>query len=127
WANVPLAEEIPPPNDLPRIFPWLVPTRVWTKANCRITTPEDVDWRQAFFGMPRRVRLDFELTTERLPCDLTGEVDEIIVKTWRSKPNGTKYEAWGGRHPLTPYYRSKINDTTLLPLHLKIGRVGYRQ
>jgi CRISPR system Cascade subunit CasA len=127
WANVPLAEEAPTPNDFPLIFPWLAPTRTWTNANCEVTTPENVDWRQAFFGMPRRIRLDFELNTERLPCDLTGEVDDVIVRTWRGRPNGTKYEAWGGRHPLTPYYRSNTNDQILLPFHLKIGRVGYRE
>jgi len=127
WANVPPAEEPPAPGGLARIFPWLVPTRAWTKANSRVTTPEHVDWRQAFFGMPRRIRLDFEPNTERLPCDLTGDVDDVVVRTRRNRPNGTKYEAWGGRHPLTPHRRAKAGDPVLYPVHGQEGRFGYRQ
>lgn len=124
WANVPVAEEPPPLRDLPRIFPWLVRTR---QSNAgRTTTPEDVDWRQAFFGMPRRIRLDFAPNVEGVPCDLTGEIDEVVVGSYRILPQGTKYDAWGGRHPLTPHYKSKASDPVLLPVHGKAGRIGYR-
>ena len=126
WANVPIAEEPPKPSKLPRIFPWLAPTRL-SNAGGRTTTPEDVDWRQAFFGMPRRIRLDFEPNIDRLPCDLTGKIDDVVVRTYRTRPHGTHYEAWGGRHPLTPHYRAKASDPVLYPVHGQDGRIGYRQ
>jgi CRISPR system Cascade subunit CasA len=126
WANVPPGSEPPSAADLPRILPWLAPTRVSDK-NGRTTAPVDVDPRQAFFGMPRRIRLDFEPNVERLACDLTGAVDEVIVRTYRTRPHGTNYDAWGGVHPLTPHYRGKPSDPVLSPVHGKDGRIGYRQ
>jgi CRISPR system Cascade subunit CasA len=126
WANVPLGEAPPQPSELSRIFPWLVATRVSSKTG-RTTTPTDVDWRQAFFGMPRRIRLDFEANVDRLPCDLTGEIDTTIVRTFRTLPHGTNYDAWGGVHPLTPHYRAKPSDPALYPEHGQNERMGYRQ
>jgi CRISPR system Cascade subunit CasA len=126
WANVPVGDTPAAPADLPRIFPWLVPTRVPNKGG-RVTTPDDVDWRQAFFGVSRRIRLNFESNDDCLACDLTGEIDDVIVRTYRAKTHGTKYEAWGGRHPLTPHYRTKASDPILYPVHGQDGRIGYRQ
>jgi CRISPR system Cascade subunit CasA len=126
WTNVPPASEPSSAADLPRIFPWLASTRVSDK-NGRTTTPVDVDQRQAFFGMPRRIRLDFEPNVERIACDLTGVVDDVIVRSYRTRPHGTNYDAWGGKHPLTPHYRAKPNDPVLSPVHGQEGRIGYRQ
>jgi CRISPR system Cascade subunit CasA len=92
-----------------------------------MTTPENVDWRQAFFGMPRRIRLDFESNVGRSACDLTGEIDDVIVRSYRTLPHGTSYDAWGGVHPLTPHYRSKAGDPIRYPVHGQEGRFGYRQ
>lgn len=126
WANVPAGGEAAERASLPRVFPWLVPTRVSGKDG-HTTTPVDVDELQMFFGMPRRVRLDFEPNVERVACDLSGEIDDVIVRTYRTRPHGTNYDAWGGRHPLTPHYRSKPGDPVLYPVHGQSGRMGYRQ
>jgi CRISPR system Cascade subunit CasA len=125
WANVPVADEPATAADLPRIFPWLVPTRLSSTGGT--TTPSDVDWRQAFFGMPRRIRLNFEPNEERVACDLTGETDDIIVRHYRTRQHGTNYEAWGGYHPLTPHYRAKASDPILYPVHGQGGHIAYRQ
>jgi CRISPR system Cascade subunit CasA len=126
WANVPQGASPANPAEFPPIFPWLAPTRLSNKEG-RTTTPEDVDWRQAFFGMPRRVRLDFEPNVDRRPCDLTGDIDGVIVRTYRTRPHGTNYDAWGGVHPLTPHYRAKAGDLVRYPVHGQGGRIGYRQ
>jgi CRISPR system Cascade subunit CasA len=126
WANVPPSGPPPRPAELPRIFPWLAPTRLSNEEG-RTTTPEDVDWRQAFFGMPRRIRLNFEPNVDRRLCDLTGEIDDVIVRTYRTLKHGTKYDnSWGGIHPLTPHSR-KAGDPIRYPVHSKDGRLGYRQ
>lgn len=124
WANVP-CEMRAEPGDYPRVFPWLVPTRV--SDGGRATTPEDVHSAQAFFGLPRRIRLNFEDNTDRRPCDLLGIVDDKIVTSYITRPRGTNYTGWSRGHPLSPYYRPKPSDIELLPLHLKSSRVGYRQ
>ena len=78
WANVFWDEAWDDPADRPeRVFPWLVPTRV--SDNGEKTTPEDVHPAQAFWGMPRRIRLDFEANEKGAPCDLTGMVDQVVV------------------------------------------------
>ena len=126
WANVYSDDDPPTAAAFPRIFPWLAPTRLSSKHGTT-TTPEDVDWRQAFFGMPRRIRLNIEQNVERLPCDLTGEIEDFIVRSYRTLPHGVDYDAWGGVHPLTPHYRTKASDPIRNPVHGSPGRMGYRQ
>jgi CRISPR system Cascade subunit CasA len=122
WANLPIAQdEKPDPN---RVFPWLVPTRVSDKSGSP-TSSEDVDRLQAFFGMPRRIRLAFEPNPDKRRCDLLGIVDDVIVTKYVTRPWGTNYEGWSKGHPLSPYYRTKPTEP-YLPVHLKSSRVGYR-
>jgi CRISPR system Cascade subunit CasA len=106
-------------------FPWCLPTHV-SKAPGSVTTPTDVDPLQVFWGMPRRTRLLFETNAEGLPCDLTGEVEPVVVRTYRSRPHGNNYKGWSQVHPLTPYYRTKATDTEWLPRHPQPGRLAYR-
>jgi CRISPR system Cascade subunit CasA len=122
WANVWWDDQWPDPADRPEaVFPWLGPTRVSDKG--QTTTPEDVHPAQAFWGMPRRIRLDFEFNEEAAPCGLTGAVDRVIVRTYRTRPHGNNYAAWSRGHPLTPYYRK---DSEWLPRQPRPERLGYR-
>jgi CRISPR system Cascade subunit CasA len=120
WANVPTGEP-PRPADLPRVFPWLAPTR--TVDRFPATTPVDAHPLQAFWGMPRRIRLHFAENPSSLPCDLTGETDSVLVIGWRQRPNGVKYANWD--HPLSPYYRDAKNNIWL-PVHPQPDGIGYR-
>lgn len=120
WANVPCGTS-PTIAELPKVSPWLAPTR--TSENSRKTTPEDAHTLQAFWGMPRRIRLDFGEAAAGTRCDLCGETDEIVVTGWRQRPNGVRYEAW--THPLSPYYRDK-GSGGWLPVHPQPGGIGYR-
>jgi len=121
WANVPKGPA-PAPGDLPRIFPWLAPTR--TADRYPATIPgRDAHALQAFWGMPRRIRLDFAANVDALPCDLTGTVDEVIATGWRQRPNGVKYAGWD--HPLSPAYKD-TKGGGWLPVHPQPGGIGYR-
>lgn len=86
-------------GDDPRIFPWLAPTRTSENAG-GITTPEQGDPLQAYWGMPRRIRLDFDHTRSG-ECDLCGEASDALLDRMAVKNYGINYEGW--RHPLTPY------------------------
>lgn len=125
WANIP-DELRAEPDEFPRVFPWLVPARVSDKSGVA-TSPVNVHAAQAFFGMPRRIRLIFEPNTAKRPCDLLGIVDEVIVTNYVTRPWGANYMGWSLGHPLSPYYKQKEADPEFLPLHLKSSRVGYRQ
>lgn len=115
WANVETREQLDRRTvgravmEPSGIFPWLAPTRA--SAGGRATTPADGHPLQAYFGMPRRVRLLFE---EGGRCDLTGQSSDRTVSRYRSRNLGVNYEGWA--HPLSPYYRSKAAGEWL-PVH----------
>ncbi len=89
-------------------LPWLRPTRTSGKAGQHLTRDE-IHPLEAFFGMPRRLRLVFK--------------DDRVVGVVQ-KPYGTNYQ-WC-EHPLTPYYRKKEDDPEWLPVHPRAGRLSYR-
>jgi CRISPR system Cascade subunit CasA len=130
WPNVETREAIesrgiggrrPAPE---RIFPWLAPTRTSNeKAQGRPTSPRDVDPLQVYWGMPRRIRLLFEPAEGRV-CDLTGTVDPVIVRAYRTRNHGAQYTE-GFAHPLSPYYASKAGAARL-PVHPQPGSISYR-
>ncbi|OAS18945.1 type I-E CRISPR-associated protein Cse1/CasA [Methylobacterium platani] len=120
WLAVPRPEDDAPPAP-GRVFPWLAPTRVSDKG--RTTTDSDVDPLQAFWGMPRRIRLVFEANPEGRPCDLTGRIDPVAVRGYRTRPYGASYV--GFQHPLSPHYATKPGEPPL-PVHGQPGRIGYR-
>lgn len=123
WANV-LVGEAPAPEDLPRVFPWLAPTI--TSEGATVVVPEgNAHPLQCWWGMPRRIRLDFAASATPMPCGLTGAPDAVRVTGWRQRPRGPNYAAWGGRHPLTPHYQLKPGSE-VLPLHPQPGGIGYR-
>ena len=123
WANVPGGYEIPDREDLPKIFPWLVPTV--TSEGARTVTPAGAHPLQCWWGMPRRIRLDFSPADPARPCDITGSPDSMYVATWRQRPRGANYDAWGRTHPLTPHYQQKPGSEHL-PVHPQPGGIGYR-
>ncbi len=134
WPNVETRESIRGrwpepggalPEDPAATFPWLAPTRTSNpKAGGRSTTPSDVHPLQVYWGMPRRIRLNFEAAEGRR-CALTGAEDAAVVATYRTRNYGVDYSA-GFEHPLTPYYRQKKADTTWLPVHPRPGGLSYR-
>lgn len=101
WANVPDGRPAGP-----EVLPWMHPTRT-SEAKGSEVYPDAAHLAEAFFGMPRRLRL--------VGADqITGVIQ---------KPYGTNYAAWC--HPLTPYYRQKAGSE-LLPVHPRAGAFGYR-
>lgn len=111
WANVPTRQPRIDPTRPATVFPWLAATRVSDPPISVATTPDDVHPLQAFFGLPRRIRLEFDGPGR---CDLTGIEDERTVVAFRTRPYGVQYTAW--QHPLSPYYLSKPNNEWL-PVH----------
>ena len=105
WANVPEGKPLST-HHAAEALPWLRCTR--TSKNNEPVTPDMSHPAEAFFGMPRRLRLLFE----------GGVMTGVVQKRY-----GTKYVGW--RHPLSPYYRQKPG-AELLPVHPKPGKISYR-
>jgi CRISPR system Cascade subunit CasA len=102
-------------------FPWLAPTRISGKGG-RDTTPDDTHPAQMFWGMPRRIQLDFE-NTEVGNCDICSQASENLITHYFTKNYGVNYVGpW--RHPLTPY----IIDDQGMPMarHARPGGMSYR-
>jgi CRISPR system Cascade subunit CasA len=120
WPNVSPGEAFDGALPAENVFPWLAATR--TSEGDRATTQLQAHPLQAFWSMPRRIRLQFEPAGTRV-CGLTGRWDEIVATTFRTKNRGVKYEGW--LHPLSPFVKVK---TTELPSSVKAnpGCLSYR-
>jgi CRISPR system Cascade subunit CasA len=121
WANTPVYTK-PLPSELPRLLPWLAPT-ITSDNNRKVERENDHD-KLAFWGVPRRIRLDFTKAEAGEVCDLTGNADEVLVRSWRQRPYGANYENFD--HPLSPHYKQKPQDQIWLPVHPQPGGIGYR-
>ena len=105
WLNVLTTTDFPSGGheDLSDTFPWLVSTN--TSDDGEEALPTDVNPLQAFWGMPRRIRL--VTSGEGDTCALSGQQAEPIVTGYRTRPGGVNY-AGPWEHPLSPYRRSGI-------------------
>ena len=132
WPNVETAEQTRnravsgyPLEDYQRIFPWLSDTRTSNpKAGGKETTSQDVHPLQVYWGMPRRIRIQFEDAAER-SCSLTGAKDDVVAVSYRTRNYGINYSE-GFLHPLSPYYRQNDKSTVWLPVHPNPGGLSYR-
>lgn len=111
-------------NDPADRFPWLGPTRTSETKGGRETLPEDAHPCQMFWGMPRRIRIDWNDTVPG-DCDLCGEPSEELTAHYRTKNYGVNYTgAWV--HPLSPYQFDPKHEKPPLPVHGQKGGVTYR-
>lgn len=101
WANIPDGQPAGP-----EVLPWMRPIRT-SEAKGSEVWPDSTHPVEAFFGMPRRLRL----------------VGDTAVTGVIQRPYGANYAGW--EHPLTPCYRQKAGSE-LLPLHPRAGGFGYR-
>lgn len=131
WPNVETQEKAANrcvkelPNDPSLIFPWLKATRTSESSTGQTTSPADVDPRQVYWGMPRRIRLDFE-EAENRPCDITGQNDDLLVSSYRTLTYGTDYPSEAFSHPLSPYYQTSSKDGKRLPVHATSATFSYK-
>ena len=108
----------PKVDELPKALPWLAP--ILTSEKGRTVSLADAHPLQAYFGMPRRIRLAF--SSEPGICSMTDE-EGPLVTGFIQKPYGTNYGMW--QHPLTPYRRQKEAGEPY-SAKPKSGRFGYR-
>lgn len=98
------------------------PTR--TSVDNEITTPDDCHPFQMYFGMPRRIRLEFSNNAGL--CDLVGFHTATGVIRYHTLPKGVNYSGpW--LHPLNAYSHDPTKpDTEPLSVKGQPGGVSYR-
>lgn len=101
------------------IFPWLKPTKSSDTSGSPLFSSE-VHPFYHFFGMPRRIRLNFG---GKGVCDLTGKESDCVVSGYITKNYGNNYDGvWS--HPLTPYGHDPKKPTEP-PFSKKGGKINY--
>ena len=101
------------------IFPWLAPTR--TSETGKKTHPMDVDPLQMYWGMPRRIRLDFDHIDG--VCDICSNETPVLLKQYVTKNYGVDYsEEW--QHHLSPHRIDKNGKPS--PHHPQPGGFTYK-
>lgn len=101
-------------------YPWLASIDRLQKVGGE-TAPSQVHPLHAFWGMPRRIRLDFERVAAGA-CDVCDRQSDRCVQQYVTRNYGLNYKgAW--KHPLSPYYQAKEG---MLPMHPQPGGFGYR-
>jgi len=114
-ANLPLLTKPIHNDDLCRALPWLA-GHVEGDVHA---SDQRVHELQAFFGMPRRIRL---IAGGEGVCPMTG-LQGPLIAGFVQKPCGVNYGVW--EHPLTPYRRQK-EDGAPYSMKPKSGHFGYR-
>lgn len=102
-------------------FPWLKEMKT-IQAEGGQLTPIQVHPTHSFWGVPRRIRLDFERSTKG-NCECCGRQSEKLLSRYLTKAKGFDYKG-GWHHPLSPYYENKPGE--MLPLHPQPGGIGYK-
>lgn len=105
-----------------RVFPWLRSIQQTTGKSGEVQ-PLDVSRLQAYWAMPRRIRLLFDHGTA-VHCALCANETPDSIRHYDTKNYGLNYKGpW--RHPLSPYYRNKPTDP-FLPVHPQSDGIVYR-
>lgn len=107
-------------------FPWLADMQSIQPSGGE-TAPIQTHPSHVFWGMPRRIRLDFEHTISG-QCDTCGRESQSLLARYITKPKGFDYKG-GWNHPLSPYYEAKDPKTKQydwLPVHPQPGGIGYK-
>ncbi len=126
WLNVLDREDIPEyrQEEEQKIFPWLVETRTSEK-NGTETTPKDTHLLQMYWGMPRRIRIDFPDEPLLGACDLCDAHNVELVEEYRTRNYGVNYTGeW--IHPLTPYWFDPDKEKFPNSRKGQEGGLGYR-
>jgi CRISPR system Cascade subunit CasA len=105
WSNVPPSSAAPSLDPF-SAFPWMQPAAASDRGE--VVSPGSAPAALAFFGCPRRIRLDFE--------------DGAAVGL-RSRPQGASYRGWV--HPLSPYRRDPAGQ--LVAVHPRDEAFSYAQ
>lgn len=126
WRNVIPTEELGygPVTTLADVLPWLAPTRTSDQPGALSTTPADAHPLQAYWGMPRRIRFDWE-TASPGECGVCGQHHDRLLRQYHTRHGGVNYEgAW--MHPLSPYTLDAKGEKPPIARKGQPGGLGYR-
>jgi len=105
------------------IFPWLAQTRSSAPPSEQETLPADAHPYQAYWAMPRRIRISWD-KNQHGRCDLCGRESDELVTQYEAKTYGVRYQGqWN--HPLSPYKKDEKTGA-ISAKHLQPDGVSYQ-
>lgn len=124
WLNVLPQTVLPPATDieLGTTLPWLAETRISSDKGSE-TLPEHMHGLHAYWGMPRRIRLETPSTHGE--CNVCGVESAALITHYSTRNYGYNYDGpW--QHPLTPYKHDVKKVKPPLSLKAQPNGLGYR-
>lgn len=108
------------------VLPWMTETRTSDSDSAPGTTPESVHPWQAYWSMPRRIRVDLSTVLEHGECTLCSAQNVRVIRHYQTRHGGTNYTGnW--LHPLTPYRLDPKAETPPISVKGGVAGRGYRE
>jgi len=118
-----------------KTFPWLKIDKFISKATpVKTIHSKSMNPAHVFWGMPRRIELDFCTLDEAHACSVCGSKEIYLCRGYLDCSGGLTYQEGKGnkkksswinpRHPLSPYYLGEDNRPSAV--HPQPGGIGYR-
>lgn len=144
WLNIVAGKPFAARRPSKTLFPWLdVASFVSEAAPVTTVHSDDMDPLHVFWGMPRRIYLDFIANADRKACAVCGGEGDLICQQYRDRAGGLTYQfeemrngkkdkrpSWvSPRHPLSPYSENDsgdANEKRPSAIHPQPGGIGYR-
>lgn len=108
------------------VLPWMVATRTSDGSDGVETTPESAHPLQAYWSMPRRIRIDTSSIDGHGNCSICAAKDVRTIRHYLTRHGGTNYTGnW--LHPLTPYSLDSKGEKPPISIKGRQAGKGYRE
>lgn len=136
WLNVVTGSDFVIGTPDEKLFPWLkLSAFINGEEPVKTVHSTDMHASHVYWGMPRRILLDFKPDDGRFVCRACGEsAGEMLCETYWDMSGGLTYQQQVGsakkvswihpRHPLSPYNEGEDKRPTAV--HPQPGGIGYR-
>lgn len=146
WLNVVFGEPFANHEPNAKTFPWLdVPSYITEKQPVKVIHSIDMNAEHVFWGMPRRIYLEFTDNSAKAACAICTQITDIVCARYWDRSGGLTYqyeieEFQNGKkkkvkkpswifpnHPLSPYLENEdMADPRPSAIHPQPGGIGYR-
>jgi CRISPR system Cascade subunit CasA len=134
WMNVIVNSDFGKRQYNERTFPWLnIEHFIRGTTQVKTIHSQKMNPEHVFWGMPRRIQLDFSTFNNPKTCSICGSQNKFMCQgfldltgglTYQHKQGNAKNPSWiNPLHPLSPYTLGKNGIPSAVHQH---GRIGYR-
>lgn len=134
WLNVIMSGDFARRKCEEKTFPWLnIEHFISDQIQVKTIHSQEMNPEHVFWGMPRRIQLDFSAFNNTETCSICGSQEKFMCHrffdltgglTYQHKQGSTKRPSWiNPLHPLSPYTRGENGIPSAVHQH---GGIGYR-